>query len=66
MLRLFVVLCALCLLQGCATSTGLDKKIVWDAQCRAFFVASYGPLQLADRAVDADKVLINGKCERPA
>ena len=62
MKKLSLVIGSILILAGCASNTGIDYKIVWDAQCRAFFNTSTFGLDFARRAVDADKVLENGVC----
>lgn len=57
-----LILLSVLVLAGCASGTGIDYKIVWDAQCRAFFNTSTFGLDFARRAVDADKVLESGVC----
>lgn len=58
----YSLLCLVLALVGCASIEGLDYKIVWDAKCRAFFNTTTMGIDYARRAVDADKVLVDGIC----
>ena len=58
----YSLLCLVLALSGCAGIEGLDYKIVWDSKCRAFFNTTTFGVDYARRAIDADKVLVDGIC----
>lgn len=43
------------LILGCASTSGLDGKIVCDTKAKAYVVSTYGPLAFNERLPDADQ-----------